>query len=271
MKFSKESIKHHNVAIFIMLITMLAMGLEMTGTRSGMITSHAYFGSIFSFEYIRRIRESAIYIFSHDYMMNKYVIFTMAIIIFSAIIIYVVKPKSRSNKAIVLSLKCLISSVFSFIFYVLLAAKVGPSYLSSIRCSYGVFFFLILFISLISIYVLMEIKQSQFLLPFILMILFLTMLNSSWPYRKASAGSENFFVHKFIPALYEASNAGYNEIDLYIPNEATFEKWELDCLADTLYNHKIIPAKIRINELKSSIDGGVYARPNPNPACDGDG
>ena len=144
----------------------------------------------------------------------------------------------------------MISATLLPVFHVMLAAKAGPQYLSEIRCAYGAFFFAILGACLLSLYLLNEIPSLKIAAPFVLVILMLVMVNSRQPYQPhVNAG----LVHKLIPAFVEADSRGHTEITLYLP-EISPRKWELDCLTDTLYNHRVTFSKIEIRSIEYSFE-----------------
>ena len=257
-KFGSESIKNYTLPVIIIISTIIAMMLELTSMRSKQAFDSTYFGSMFSSEFVNRIGESAKYSFLHFRLVNKYVFLILLLIVIAAAFIYFMKPKSRSDQTIGLAVKCMIAGAFSFCFIILVAAKGGPDYLAETRCVYGLFFFIILFIGLLSVFVLTQIKQSLLFLPFVIVFFGMIMFNSSRSY--ATVADESALVYSFIPTLIEADSNGDIEIDFYIPAISP-EPWEIECLIDTLYHHKLISNRINIEEYIPITERKVYYLP----------
>jgi hypothetical protein len=147
-----------------------------------------------------------------------------------------------------------------FIFDIFLAAKAGPYYLGQMRCAYGLFFYLVLFVGLLSIYLLQEIKLSAYFAPFILVVVILVVLNSNWPYRTfAKSYGRDFLVYSLIDTFVEADIAEHTKIILYIPEWEGHEDWEIaDCLTLMLYNHKITSNRIFVEKIIRGSDSVHY-------------
>ena len=116
--FFQSCMKNHIVAVIIVVMTVMAMLLELTSIRSNTMFPETYFGSIFSAEFIRRIGTSAINIYLLARSMSKYIFFIMLFITLTAIVLFIIKPQSRSSKAICLTVKSLIAGLFLFVFYI---------------------------------------------------------------------------------------------------------------------------------------------------------
>jgi hypothetical protein len=252
-----ECAKHCNIALIIILGTIAAMFLELTSMRSNYINSDTYFASVLSVGFLQRIGESAYNFFLLVRSINKYAFIIMMLVVAIAGVIYFRKKEKPSCRTVVLAKICLIAGPILFLFDVVLAAKAGPRYLGEIRCAYGPFFFLLLFIGLLSVYILQEREQARLFFPFILVVLLLVILNSRWPYQTFALGDKHALVRQFIPLFEEADRLDHKEIVLYLPKISP-ENWEIDWFSEMLYNHRVTLNKITVVEYIRSADQGVY-------------
>ncbi|MCL2050560.1 MAG: hypothetical protein FWG91_02335 [Lachnospiraceae bacterium] len=252
--FFTECVKQYNIAIAIIFGVLIAMVLETTSLRSKEILPDSYFGSIVDIEFLNRIGVAANNFFSLARSINKYIFAIIALIYLIVGIHYLLK-KEAGKPDILLSLpiKCLISAAMLPFFYIVLSAKAGTHYAGEIRCVYGAFFFIILSVGFLSLYILRELPISRLFAPLILSIILLVALNTRWPFQVLSPYDEYALVHKLIPALVEADNEKHTKIILYVP-EYSPEEWELHCLSDTLFIHRVTFNKIDIVSIEYSTE-----------------
>ncbi|MCL2253109.1 MAG: hypothetical protein FWC09_01570 [Lachnospiraceae bacterium] len=256
-KFNLDFFKNYLIAAIIFFGTIIAIPLELSSGRSKEPLDKTYFGSVFSMEFAGRIGESVYNVFLLVRSINNYVFGLMFLITTAAFIVCYKKKDFMTNKVIRLALLCLASAVINFVFIVLVAAKSGPYYISETRCAYGVFYFMILFISFLLVHILTELKQLVICVPLIVVLIFCVMINSSYPYKMSSTDKDKALVNTFIPLFIQADDEGATSIDLYVPFNSP-EKWGVDCLSETLYNHKITKNKIIINNYLICPDDNVY-------------
>jgi hypothetical protein len=260
-KFGGECWRDYNIAVVTIVGMLVAMILELQSGRSNAAHHETtYFGSLFSAEFVKRIGEAAGQFFTIVGAMNKLAVLLLLIVIVTAIILYIFKTDSRKNRAIGLMIESVAAAVFLFFFYILVAAKGGPTYLAAIRCSYGVFFFLILAFGLICVFVLQELKLSLLFFPLILTIIILLVPNQMWPYYSVSRSQDHALIHAIVPVLVEADSMDVTEIELYLP-EGALEKWQYDWLASLLYQHRVTVNKITIVDVNTSSDNSVSFAP----------
>jgi hypothetical protein len=252
-----ECAKHYNIALIIILGTIAAMFLELTSMRSNYINSDTYFASVFSVGFLQRIGESAYKFFLLVRSINKYAFIIMVLVVAMASVIYFRKKEKPPCPTVSLAKICLIAGPLLFLFDIALAAKAGPRYLGEIRCAYGPFFFLLLFIGLLSVYILQEREQARLFSPFILAVLILVILNSRWPYQTLALSDKHALVRQFIPLFEEADRLDHTEIVLYLPKISP-ENWEIDWFSEMLYNHRVTLNKITVVEYVRSADQNVY-------------
>jgi hypothetical protein len=258
--FSTECVKQYNLAIIIISGIIIAMLLELTSIRSQV------FESVSGSSLMTRISDSAYNIFLHARSINKYILVIMLLVFIIACFMYFKgKKEDRSNPIFLLAVKCLISIPILLIFHILLATRSLPRYVSEIRCAYGAYFFGILCISLLSIYILQELKYSRIVFPLVLMVILMVMVNSNWPYQNLAEENKESYVHQLVPAILEADEAGHTDITIYIPLGSAIEDWAIECLAEMLYYHKMTFYNINVKKgiIENSPDNLVYYVPNP--------
>lgn len=264
-KWMEDSFKQHNIAIIIIAGMIIAMVLEITSDRSNSLDfGNTYFGLLFSGAFLQRIGESASNFLIYIRSFNKYILLFMICIVAVSCVLY---WRDRSCKREGLSLcvmNCLISTGILFFFYTLLGAKAGPKYITEIRCTYGLFFFVILLVGIAAIYILKKISFAKIFLPIVISIIIMFMLNSLWPYRKGNwTYEQEALMNSQIQTLVQADRQGHTSIELYVPNHYTNPLWVVkDKIAVALYNHKITKNKIIVTHLKYSADDSMYYLPN---------
>lgn len=259
--FGRDCIKNYSMALIVILGMAVEMCLESTSGRSRATYGDAYHGSLFSGAFLGRIWSSAINLFVLARSMSKYVfVITMLLFLITAIH-YISHRESRANLNVYLAGICLSSAVFLSLFYVLISAKAGRALASHIHCVYGVFFFLILATSLSVAYMLQEIQLFQLFMPFALVVLLMVIINTSWPYRSNYLESKESYIRSVLPAIIEADALNHTVVDLYLPNINSTEMRDYTNIVTTLYKHRVIENKIKIEELKLSEDGSIYVLP----------
>jgi hypothetical protein len=262
--FCREFFIDYNIALLIIVATIFAMILESTSLRSKSSGFGTYFGSPLSRVFLGRIGMSADYLGRNLLSINEYVCVLMIMVFVLAGIVHHRKRKSESAPSPLVNFAgmCLIAGGFLSAFYILLAAKAGPHYLTWIQCTYGVFFFLIICVILLCLFIMQEVKISRVFVPFVLLALILVMFNSYWSYRKLAPTYRDDLVHSLVQMLAEADSLGYTEIELYISEGSRQLEggWEIDCLTDMLNNHNVTARKVNV-EVKYSNDGSAYYVP----------
>ena len=271
-RFASDYVGNYLVSLIIILGTFIAMVLEINSKRSKSAQfTDTYFGSIFSIEFLKRMGASASNFFLHIRLMNNYVLLILTLIVFAAFAICL-KKKAKPDPIINLAVQCFLSGVVLFLFYLVIGAKSGPSYIEQIRCVYGVFFFVVIFVGLSAIYVIKEMKHFIKCIPLVLILLVLVVANSSKPYNRVYELREEPLIAIFI----EADKMGHTTIDLYGPYDIRVDvseyhegkyTWALDDITIALYNHRITKNRIRIGDYIVSSEDYVYYVPCVNAAA----
>lgn len=257
-EFIIDLVKHYNIILIIIGGTGVAMVLELQSGRSNIDWDSIYTGSLFSIDFMKLIVEAASGFLEQIKWMNSYVLLIIACIVLTTII-SIVRRRGTSHQLMGPAVTLMISLCFLVFFYILVAAKGGTDRTRLNYCIYGVFFFLVLLVSLSSLYLLQEVKYSHLLFPFILVVLTLIMLNATrWPYESHHAKGHSKIMNQTISAISEADTLGYASITLYAPKDYVLPHWALSRLSHTLYYHKITSSKISIVDLKYSTDNTIY-------------
>lgn len=256
--FFIDLIKNYNMVLFIVSGMGMAMILELQSGRSNADWETIYTGSVFSMDFIRRIAISAKGLIGQIGFINKYILFIMLFIIFMTLI-FCFKRKDQQNPVIRLALICFIPLVFLSVFYSMIAAKAGTDRTELNYCIYGVFFFGVLLISLLSLYLLQEISYSHMFFPFVSVIMIMIIFNSTrWPYASFHAAEKAKVMNQVISCINEASELGCKSIELYVPDDFPLPLWATSRLSHTLYFHNITSTKVTIQDVKCSTDDSFY-------------
>lgn len=253
-----DLIKNYNVVLIIIAGMGTAMILELQSGRSNADWDTIYTGSLFSLEFAERIVISAKGLIGQIRFINKYILLIMLFIIFLTLICCF-KRKDQQNTIFKLSMICLIPLLFLSVFYSLIAAKAGTDRTELNYCIYGVFFFGVLLVSLLSLYLLQEIPYSRIFFPFISVIMVMIIFNSTrWPYASFHAAEKSKNMNQVFSCIKEASELGCQSIELYVPDDFPLPFWATSRLSHTLYFHNITSTKITIQDVKYSTDNSFY-------------
>lgn len=256
--FFIDLVRNYNIVLIIIAGMGAAMVLELQSGRSNADWDSIYTGSLFSSAFVNRIILSAGGLIGQIKSINKYVFLIIAFITLAAIICYM-RQKNRQNRIIGLALKCFIPLLFLAFFYAIVSAKAGIDRTGLIYCTYGMFFFLVLFISLTSLYLIEEVPFSRIFFPFISVIMIMIVLNStSWPYFSFQTEEKAKITNQVISLIDEASESGHEAIVLYVPDNYPLPLWATSRLSHTLYFHNITPTKMTILDVKYSGNNSMY-------------
>ena len=256
--FFIDLVTNYNIAPLIIVGMGAAMFLELQSRRSNEDWETIYKGSLLSFEFLKRFFISVKGLIAQIGIINKYVFLIIIIISCTAIVCHI-KRRKQQSQIMRLALKCLIPLAFLTFFYSMVAAKGGTDRTSLNYCIYGVFFFLVLFVSLASLYLFKEITYSRLLFPFVFMMLLMLVLNSTrGRYTSFQAEEKAKLTNQVISLIDEASESGCRAIVMYVPENYDLPHWAMSRLSHTLYYHKITPTRVTILDVKYSTDGSFY-------------
>lgn len=256
--FLIDLVTNYNIPLLIIVGMGAAMILELQSGRSNVDWDTIYKGSLLSVEFLKRFFTSIKGLMAQIRIINKYVFLIIIFIACTAIVCHI-KRRRQQSQIMGLALKCFIPLAFLAFFYSMVAAKGGTDRTSLNYCIYGVFFFLVLFVSLASLYLLQEITYSRLLFPFVFMVLLMLVLNSTrGSYASFQAEEKAKLTNQVISLIDEASESGCRAIVMYVPEDYDLPLWAMSRLSHTLYYHKITPTRMTILDVKYSTDGSFY-------------
>ena len=256
--FLTDLTANFNLAVIIILGMGVAMILELQSGRSNAEWDSIYTGSLFSIEFLKRIALSASGFITKIKSINNYVVLIIVSIVLMAALCYM-KRKDYKNPIVGIAARCLVSLFILAFFYTMVAAKGGIDRTGLVYCIYGVFFFLVLFISLLSIYILREMEYSRIFVPLFMMIMIMVVINSTrWPYQSFHTKEKATITNQVIMLISEASDQGEEEIVLYVPDDYPLPLWAVSRLSHTLYYHNVTSMKMRILDVRYSEDNSFY-------------
>ncbi len=259
--FIVELFKHYNIAVLIITGTGVAMILELQSGRSNADWDSIFTGSLLSSAFFRRILAAASGLIGLFRSINKYIIIILLFIVVVAAAHCFIKRKDRLHPIMNRVFQSISCSIFLMIFYTLIAAKGGIDRAELVYCVYGIFFFLILAVTLSCLYILENIAYSRILFPFILTMLFMILINyTRWPYESHNALQQSQLTNQVIDAITEASEAGHQAVVLHVPADY-IPAWAVSRLSHTLYYHNLTTTRIRIADVIYDADHKVYYVP----------
>lgn len=145
------------------------------------------------------------------------------------------------------------------VFLILLNAMVG--YMSRVDASWGIWFFIILFCSVMLGELLSAIKWQKVVLPLVLAIVVILCYYPDGTYMISSSRNRNYRLcyetsTYFVDSIVEADRNGDSEVTIPIPEveikdgkNLTFYPGFGNIVSETLYNHGVISSKIAVTEL----------------------
>jgi hypothetical protein len=263
-RYCAHVLKEYNIAVTVIAGTVISMLLELTGGRAAWDSGNTFFGSVFSFEYIGRVFTSAKYLLSGVSLFNVLVAVMFVCIVGISVALWVANRKKEGMPLVAISVKiCFLSGLCFGGFNIALSAKAGPFLSSYIDYSFGLFFYIILLISLATLYILKKSPFVRLFFPLIVIFVILIAVDSKWPYTDSFYGepgsgiygqtaAKTAFINSCIEQVVEAGVRGESSVLLAVPKYGEdggnwpITPWWADSLSDTLYSHRITAEKTEI-------------------------
>ncbi len=258
--FGLTIIKHNNIVVFVLAGFLIAMVFELAGGRAKADFGDIFFGSILSPVFRGRMRESVLYFRDNILPTINTIVAVLAVILICFAAFLYFRHRKDAKKFLFPVILCLLSSVFSFIFCVLVSAKANMSLTARIDVVYGVFFFLLLIIAMAVLFVLEKAKRVKAIIPLVTTILLL-MLSSSrlqpGAGGKGSPEAKAALINSYIDQIKKADDEGKDTYSLHV-SESDSVYWPIpdyygSNIASALFSHRIISKKIEVETVIDEV------------------
>ena len=256
-------IKDFNIPIIIIIGIVVSMLLELTGGRARWDSGNSYFGSVLSFEFITRMIDSAKSLLSHIRFINVLISVIFIGITVTSIILWLIRKNKDTAESSAATIKiCILCGILFSVFNIALSAKAGTTLGRQIDYAYGLYFFVILFISLSTLYILKSNSLARLLFPLLTIFILLIAVDSRWPYVDSFYGNPSGvssgrtmakidLMNSYLNRIIEADENGETVVYLNVPKYTTDNNWPLpawwgESFSNALYRHRVIASKIEI-------------------------
>jgi hypothetical protein len=258
--------RRNAIWLLILLFFFLYMIFEFCGDRANF---HLPTADVFSRKFLSGLAQSAKNIASFFPRMNNVFLFFVATILFLAAGVKFSLRQRGTRSNLFLPFFFLFAPCLLFLIYAAAAAKAGPYYAGSIEHVYGIFFVLLLGITLALVYTIQNVKSLFFILPMMIVILF---FESIFYQRSFAEGNRKDFTNdeqlcimqSWLSAIRNADLRGDEAVEIIVPRYAVNNNnWPFLTtegssfgirFSKTLFLHNITSKKMTITMLLEEHD-----------------
>ncbi|MCL2151545.1 MAG: hypothetical protein FWH57_01075 [Oscillospiraceae bacterium] len=256
-QFGLDSFKRANIAVAAFIGVVYAIIAESFGGRAKWNNGSTLQGSVLNARFISRLFESVKSLFGFVLTMNRHVFVIMLAIFIVAVGIYIHSRKKEQplpDPYAKAAPTALLSCVVALVCVALVSAKGGTQYSRDIRSAYSVFFFGIVFISILATYLNKKIRVMRVLFPLITIVVVMVAINSrnQFAYTYNRTYTQTQLVESFIQKVVQADLNNETTVELRAPRYSAGGNWPIHVdswgkeFSNTLYNHRITSSKIEI-------------------------
>ena len=250
----KEFLKNNWLYVVSLLMWFVALIFDANGRRSAQIGETNWF----SFDRLYYVLKS----FKSLY--KNFNILLLIVSLIAVIIMIVITVKNRKKKTEFLQLKnywfdSIYLIVINVIYLVLLYMKAGSGYANRVDATWGIVFYILLFINVTIVFVNTKILFTKVALPIIIVLFSFVTINLNYRFAQSifdyttAKNVDDYIINQIISADLE----GKDYVEVLVPkHEDSVSNWPQPWnmamwLQNTLYSHGIIRNRMRIQFVRS--------------------
>ncbi len=251
----KNFIKKYFVLLAIISAWFISLIFELSGGRA----QYPYNGN-----YLSALIEAITNIKTVMTTFNRSVIMLLIgiVIIFIISLIINIKKKNENENLKKVFAILILSIFFIFAYFILISAKVNPSYVTGAEYIYGLWAYFLVLVFMCFGYLINKYPQVAVILPFLVVFFFIDYNCSLRTFKESNTSNIDPIICKKIDEdlvfqIKEAEKKRLSKVYLHVPQSRTDDNWPHttyfgDRISNTLYKHGITKKKLNIEIVPDS-------------------